>query len=591
MFQKFYEFSRLFPRGKKWENLNEGMPEIYDRGLAICFDEDGKFSSIESVVGNENVVYRAGPSNGTDYTPCCKLAGTTNKRILKAVKEFVKAKELPLETKDWLDKTIKNFELGQSSIWEMVQEKEKLIGIDGKEHRGYVFWAKKIEEKIYPVYEWHSCKDNMVNLTLKNWSEKGGMSDSGACYICGRDKRVVFGNFSILACYNLDKKGSIAGGFKEREGYKNFPVCEECCLDIARAVILVRKDLSSKMAGQTYMILPCANSREVREELFEILRNNPHRFKLSNQHDLVAEEWNILEEFNEYGNQIAFGLIFYKEDNASWRIQAEVQQVLPSRIKELYNAFTQIKNANDLVSGKENEKKPLLINARLICNFSASVEKKSEDTFRSWMVALFEKRKINYKHFLHSLVKCIVTTGKKNESFMPWTVRQAWGFYRYALLTKLIENTKQGGIMDNVIPLSAYGKYVLEHHEFFNCPEKIVAFLTGCYSSMVTYIQQKERKSAPFAKKFIGRLLTQKHLQRLYREGHAKLAQYNALGLVIKGLDPDIASGWVACGNMWDISDEEATFAFVIGYSLAYRISKLYDEDIENDNNKQNEEK
>jgi CRISPR-associated protein Csh1 len=44
---------------------------------------------------------------------------------------------------------------------------------------------------------------------------------------------------------------------------------------------------------------------------------------------------------------------------------------------------------------------------------------------------------------------------------------------------------------------------------------------------------------------------------------------------VITGLDPDLANAWVACADDWAISDEEATFAFTIGYSLAYRIGQL----------------
>jgi hypothetical protein len=74
----------------------------------------------------------------------------------------------------------------------------------------------------------------------------------------------------------------------------------------------------------------------------------------------------------------------------------------------------------------------------------------------------------------------------------------------------------------------------------------------------------------------MGRLLGRTQLQRLYREGHGKLAQYGKLGYVITGLDPDLAAAWVACGEGWAISEEETTFAFTLGYSLAYRIGQLY---------------
>jgi hypothetical protein len=92
---------------------------------------------------------------------------------------------------------------------------------------------------------------------------------------------------------------------------------------------------------------------------------------------------------------------------------------------------------------------------------------------------------------------------------------------------------------------------------------------------VVTYVQYKKRGATPFAKKFTGRVLSPALLQRLYREGRDKLYAYDALGLVSKGLDPDLAQAWVACGENWEISDEESTFAFFLGNSLAYRIGAL----------------
>jgi len=125
-------------------------------------------------------------------------------------------------------------------------------------------------------------------------------------------------------------------------------------------------------------------------------------------------------------------------------------------------------------------------------------------------------------------------------------------------------------------PDSPSGQYMAEHADFFRRQEIVTSFLTGCYVSTVCSVQRKERGSDPFTKKFLGRLLSREHLQRLYREGHDKLAQYGKLGYVIKSLDPDLADAWVKCRDSWQISDEEATFAFTIGYSLAYRIAMTY---------------
>ena len=130
--------------------------------------------------------------------------------------------------------------------------------------------------------------------------------------------------------------------------------------------------------------------------------------------------------------------------------------------------------------------------------------------------------------------------------------------------------------MENAVPNSPYGQYIQTHQGFFHHPELVVAFLTGCYVAQVCAAQREARGADPFRKKFIGRLLNKKSLQNLYREGHGKLAQYDKLGYVITGLDPDLASAWVTCGDAWTISEDETTFAFTIGYSLNYRIKQLH---------------
>lgn len=127
--------------------------------------------------------------------------------------------------------------------------------------------------------------------------------------------------------------------------------------------------------------------------------------------------------------------------------------------------------------------------------------------------------------------------------------------------------------MEQALPRSEYGKYISEHPEFFNGPEKTVAFLTGCYVAKVMAAQYRSRDGAtPFGKKFFGRLVTKKLLHRLYCEGQDKLAAYDKLGFVMRGIDPDLAHAWIACGDRWELADEDATFAFKLGYSLEHRI-------------------
>jgi CRISPR-associated protein Csh1 len=574
MFQRLHELSQCLPERAAWERLNEGMPANYDRGLALCFGPNGDWWGVRTYNGNQGVLYRSGPPNGTDFTPCCKLAGNTGNRLAGTVESSAEAPELTDDQRQWLNLSLATFRADQAAIWGEVETARQSAGIDDKDHRGYVYWA---DEQMRPVHGWPEIRDALVRQVVSKFADKGGSRDAGNCAVCGNDDVRVYGNYTVLACYNLNNPGSIAGGFRANRAHRNFPVCGDCALTIADTFTFAETYLASSMAGQTYLILPYSKSPEVREELRTRLGQRPQRYSLGKARDLVADELALTDEFAGYGDQLALALIFFEQQQAAWRVQGEVQQLLPSRLHALHAAGQAIERTADLIAVNKNEEQPVRISAMTLKNFSSASDKPSEETLRVWLAALFAGKTIDRRHFLHALVAKLIATGRSNAKLLHWTTRHAWGLYRYASRVQLIvsEPLEEHPAMSDAIPDSPYGRYVREHADFFRRPELVVAFLTGCYAATVASVQRHERGADPFTKKFIGRLLTRQHLQRLYREGHGKLAQYGKLGYVITGLDPDLANAWVACADDWAVNDEEATFAFTIGYSLAYRIGQL----------------
>lgn len=571
MFQRLYELSQCLPQREAWERLNEGMPDNYNKGFALCFDAQGQWVGVRESRKHDAVVYRGGSPNGTNFTPCYKLSNTTKKRLISSIEDLGKYQALSLEKRKWLASSLSCFKEQQEQFWQELEVKQQEAGVD-KDNRCYVYWADAHEQA---VYAWPEVKQYMVDRALEAFS---GVSATctGTCNICGIGGVNVYGNYAVIASYNLDKPGSIAGGFNAKKAHRNFPVCASCALSISETFTFVGNELSSNMAGQSYLVLPYSNNSEVREELHARFAEHPDRYKLD-KHDLIADEMALIDEFASSGDQLAMMLIFYEKNQASWRIQAEVTQLLPSRLHKLQAAAVSIGRAADLMSEHEKQINHLQINGLVFKNFSSGSNNFSADTLRNWLVAIFSGKQIDIRHFLSCLVAKLLDTGKREPVKLRWMTRCAWGLYRYARLTDLIipDPAMEHPAMSAVIPNSPYGNYVVEHADFFCRPELVVAFLTGCYASQVASVQRQERGADPFTKKFIGRMLGRVHLQRLYREGHNKLAQYGKLGYVITGLDPDLANAWVACGDDWKISDEAATFAFTIGYSLAYRIGQL----------------
>lgn len=579
MFERLQELSQFLPERPAWQRLNEGMHPPYDRGMALCFDDQGEWAGVATVYDDRNVVYRSGPPNGTDFTPCCKLAGNTANRLCLAAKKLLKNAKLVTEKRAWLQKTIAVFQKYQDMIWDEVETTTKRLGINGIEHRGYVYWCHDTGSRLEAIYDWPEAKDFLVAQFLNPFS-KGG-TRSGTCIVCGHANVTVYGNFSVLACYNLDKPGSIAGGFRAEQAHRNLPVCETCTLALAEAINFADVRLKSNMGGQSYLLLPYAHNPTIRERLKHCLKHHIDQFMLGTMHDPLADPWPLPKklidcEFTGCGDQLAFTLVFFKEEQASWRIQAEVHHLLLSRIQELHAAGRQIAQALDLAIERDGGLQPLRITAQTFRNLAGTTGKASANTLRTWLVALFDRRAIDSHHFIRCLADKLIAIGRVHPEYLNNSTRHAWGLYRYARLTGLIQNTPTLDTrMSEVNPNSPYGRYLTTHHEFFSQPELSVAFLTGCYASIVASVQRQARNTTPFTKKFMGHQLNRERLSHLYQECHGKLVQYGKLAFVIRTLDPDLAQAWVQLGNKWAITDEMATFAFMIGYSLSYRIHYL----------------
>ena len=594
MFQRLYELSDLLnvKDFNPWELLNQGMPENYERGFAICFDLRGNYVGIKTInshkgISERGVVYLPGPSNNSPpLIPCTRLSAKMETKIsylFKCTRDISQADDLPEFWKIWLAEVDwNNKELIKNIALEIAKRAyEAVVGEklpSGKIRSGYTFPACYENGQIKPVFELAAAKKLMVGKAEAIWRNHGVRE--GICSVCGGSGE-VFGNFARLKCYSLDKPGMITGGFNTALAHRNFPVCTSCAYRLSFAIHYVRDRLTASMAGQPYMILPFSSSDpELKKLIKEELELRPNRFSISRQCDLIAgHESEFLSYIHEekLKDQLAFALIFFKESNAEWKIMAEVQQVLPSRMRELQQARKKVAGESVLMISGDRGKRPFSISANSFRLFAGAGSNKASDRIIcQWLTAVFEGLRIERESFLKHIVDRLLAVERQEASKLFYYTSQAWGLYLFARYINFIPKGEE--CMNREYPDSPFGKYMSEHAEFFSRPEIIASFLTGCYVNTVCSVQKEERnsKKAPFAKKFLGRLLSRNHLKRLYREGHDKLSQYDKLGYVATDLDPDLAQAWVQCGDTWQISDEEATFAFTVGYSLAFRIKRQY---------------
>ncbi len=600
MFTRLYELSRLLSLDERspWELLNHGMPQNYEYGFAICFDQWGSFVGIKTIssnrgIGDRGVIYRPGPSsNSPPLVPCSRISEklyTNLEYLFRVTAEVGREDGLPEEWKAWFGRIAwQNKDLQRKIVAEQMsamadtglgQKRE-----DGRIRYGYWFPARIVETgDIRPVYELEAAKQLMVKKTVAIWQtySQKSVNRPGICSVCGLEKKEVFGNFSELKCYILDKPGLIAGGFNLEAAAKNFPVCRDCCFCLAAAIDYAKRNLTASMAGAYYLVLPYSTAPEdIKQLMLDKLSQDPRCLSInSDKCDLLVDfEENLLELIldEDLEEQLALSLIFFNEKQKEWKIVAEIQQVLPGRMRQIWQARRKIAR-DPLLAPLQGGRWEANISAAVVRTFSGGKlkSKSATRTFYHWMEAIFGHGRIDRRVLIVNIVKALLDCAKSAPEQLPLLTARGWAFFMFCGLVNLMEQ-EEYRIM--TFQDTVYGRYIQDHPGFFSRRETAVAFLTGCYVNAVCECQRKMRglqntSRAPFARKFQGRLLSARLLRRLFQQGHHKLAQYDCLGWV-KGdrLEEELARAWVECENNWNIDDQEATFAFTIGFCLRHSL-------------------
>jgi len=579
MFERLLHISqiRYGDESDRIKLLNEGLEPSYHYGLAVCFDEAGQYKNIIITEGSNNVIYIKGAPNGFDPLAISKYAGSSQKvtqRLRKCLETFNQSPQAE-SVQDQIDNILERY--NDLQIAEDIEnELEKL---DTREKYPFVYLSWLEGTKPVPFYENIHFKQFAISEVLSRYGRVKKQpleAENQVCSVCGKLADKVYGNFSLISCYNLDKRGLITGGMDHSAATRNFPVCDYCMLAVSKGWNFVNSNLQFNLAGEPYLLLPQIHNPELRQDVIEELEERERGISLQKDalKTITNSENEILESLADISgdkDEIILSLIFFQKKNAAWRITAEIPTVLPSRIQKIYRIKNEIDSDHLLVFGKNQTYGFTLKTLRQFTG--TRTDKSSQKQFLAYVDQIFAGRtsKIAREVFFRDAVSVILTSYKRDPNTAIFTVRDAWATYRFLSRLDILTPPKGGVTMaesDNV-----YGKFLAIHDEFFDCQEKAVAFLTGCYVSAVTSAQyQNLDKRTPFLKKVQGVKIDRRKLQQIYPEAQTKLRQYNRFGLVAQTLDPQLAEAWIKCGEQWNISDEESTFAFTLGMSLAGKI-------------------
>lgn len=106
-------------------------------------------------------------------------------------------------------------------------------------------------------------------------------------------------------------------------------------------------------------------------------------------------------------------------------------------------------------------------------------------------------------------------------------------------------------------------RYVLD--EILVTDDKKASFLLGFLTRKLTHIEYKELKETPFLNKIYDLNLSHDKLKALYPVMINEIRKYDA---IFKELEEEASISLLKADDNWNISDDETSFYFTLGYTL-----------------------
>ena len=435
-------------------------------------------------------------------------------------------------------------------------------------------------------------KGKEIYYLKKSQGESRGKE--AACSVCKRTKYEVYGFAIPWTFHTFDKPGFIAGGFKVNESWKNTPVCFDCATRLEVGKKYIEENLDFGFYGFRYLLVPkLAFGKDDNETLKEVLcilgeKDEKRKIKINREvkNRITSDEEEVLDLVKDQKDFFSNSLIFYKKEQASYRILLLIDGILPSRLKALFDAKEKVDERfkiynNSILSEDQREKNHLEFNFGVLRRFFPSESKNR--TFDKIFLEIVDKIFVGDRISYHLLMDFIMN--KVREAFIkgyPTNITTLNGFLLLHYIEELslfksdkveMKNmTEQGNEVLRIeelesLPLERRIERFFEVNKaFFNSDAKKATFLEGALTQMLLNIQWNDKRATPFRTKLHGLKMNEALIKRLLPEIQNKLEEYEKN--YYRDLESLIANHFVLAGVNWKEVDDELSFYFVLGMDM-----------------------
>jgi len=531
--------------------------------------DDGCYEGleIEDYDGEKQIkyLYRGGVSMGPCATPSARITEpkkTFEGKILSWFKDYHLIGLISQEEQNWLNRVKLIIKGAESEA--AAQLEEKIAGLPKK-----VKTLLSLQIKLNG--DWHYIGELLVFKKLlegivNEKTASGAGEEQNFCSLC-HNKKTVSGNTDVYTFYTIDKPGFITGGFNKDRAWKNFPVCLDCKLDLEEGKKYLESNLQFKFYGSRYTLIPklIVGGVEDGENIFNRLIDAKKTLSLKEREkELITNDTEeILLEIALLKDILTVNLLFIQQMNSAERIVLLVEDVFPSRIREIFCAKEATENFFDDT-----------FNFKRIRNFFEKSDKNSKNPdldkyFLEITDKVFRDIPLDFNFLIHFYLNRIQKEFINDGYFMP-TVKSAMMdtcFFEQLGLLKY----KEGEVMEASIFDGVFTRYT----KSLNLPQKRGIFLLGALVQMLLNKQRMERNTSPFANKLKGLKLNERDIKGLLPQVRQKLEEYSSYDKGKQIIAEAVAKYFMASGDNWKMPVDEIAYYLVCGMTLYKEVASL----------------
>ena len=601
-------------------NFDIWLEDAYDNGkyphLFLIelekIDENWRFNKIDvwenKASLKSKLLYRRGSSRGGDKTPTAKLGKTVETTFQQKILDWFKTNSdkpfLTAPQKSFLQDIHNTLIHYKQDILDAIAEKAILVN-----QKGIVFSLSFIQNMahqfigdfdFFSLFITEESKQSyLYSKTFKQYS----FSKNKLCSVCNHIQNEVFGFFTSLKFYTVDKQGMVTGGFSQKDAWKNYPVCLNCALDIELGTRVMENYFQFSFYGLPYYVIPqiihATDQDDIIEQIMDF-KKNP-KISDSDRIRLTQAEDEIFEFVAHQKNQLCLSLLFYdKPQKSVFKISLLIKDILPSRLMTLFEKKQIVDQICFFKHEKTTEgKNKYRFNFGVLRTFfpNSNNEGNFDKHFLELTEKIFKDSHIDYYFMVQRMITVIRKLFVNNDSFLRFKTMQ--GFMLIIFLNEL--NLFRFNKKETDMNKAFFDSFVIESKDhlenqvvsffdqfkdFFKTDAHCSIFLLGILTQFLLNIQSKERGATPFRSKLKGLKMDARDISFLLPAITEKFDQYSTQynkPYKYKDLTAIASKYLLSSGNYqnWHLSTDEMNFIFVLGMTLSqhFKISKKLKEE------------